>query len=168
MVNRRYLAVALGSFLAGILVGNSWLVVRAVWPNSNLSAGIPTRPNSKARPEYALDGYCPVTLVHESAWRPGDTAYLATYEGATFLFASDEHRLAFQQSPERFAPVARGNDVVELRDQGREVRGQRKHGVTSDGRIYLFASEENLNRFYDAPNKYRQERRDVAQASFED
>ena len=56
----------------------------------------------------ALDGYDPVAYhaMHDAVRGMADLA--VEHDGVRFLFASDEHRDAFRQEPERYAPAFGG------------------------------------------------------------
>ena len=60
----------------------------------------------------------------------------------------------FLATPDRFSPVLSGNDPVAYIDQGRLVDGDRTHGLTYNGVLYLFASEQNLEAFWASPQRY--------------
>jgi YHS domain-containing protein len=53
--------------------------------------------------------------------------------------------------------VISGNDPVLAMDGGQAVSGRREHGVFYENRIYLFADEASLQRFYQNPNRYAAE-----------
>ena len=52
----------------------------------------------------ALSGYDPVAFFTDGKPMHGDPSTSATYQGATYLFASKEHRRAFTENPEAYAP----------------------------------------------------------------
>lgn len=119
-------------------------------------------PASQA-PPVALDGFCPVTLVEivaqdptdRRAWKKGDPRFGAIHEGRTYLFASAEQQQKFLANPQAYAPVLGGYDPVHLVDRGVWVEGKRAYGlITPDQRIYLFADEDSLARFHQAPQRY--------------
>ncbi|MDY0166081.1 MAG: hypothetical protein RBS80_06030 [Thermoguttaceae bacterium] len=76
------------------------------------------------------------------------------HRGRTYLFADAEKAARFFQDPDRYAPVLSGQDVVLAVDEGRYVSGQREHGAFFGHRVYLFSSEETLQRFENHPNRY--------------
>ena len=108
-------------------------------------------------PTVALDGYCPVTLIEEARWAKGKPKWRAEYFERTYLLESRERRAAFLENPRKYAPVLSGMDVVEFAENGTKAPGKRSHGVFFKGRIFLFASEENVQTFYSAPSKYGDE-----------
>ena len=105
-------------------------------------------------PSLGLDGCCPVTLVHNRSWQTGNPRYNAVYEGRLYLFVGPNEKTVFESCPDRYAPISAGADVVRLSDEGCPVNGAREHGVTYNGRIYLFESESTLKTFYAAPDRY--------------
>ena len=52
----------------------------------------------------ALQGYDPVGYFTDNKPVKGSSEFTATYNGATYQFASAEHRAAFNQSPQKYAP----------------------------------------------------------------
>lgn len=52
----------------------------------------------------ALQGYDPVAYFTDSKPVPGKAAISASHEGATYYFASDEHRRLFVADPGKYAP----------------------------------------------------------------
>lgn len=103
---------------------------------------------------YSLDGCCPVTLVEKQAWKKGDPQWQAQYGSQTFLFFSVDERERFQATPERYVPIASGNDPVIAKESGQLVPGQRRFGVSYRNRICLFSSQESLQKFNKAPDLY--------------
>lgn len=107
-------------------------------------------------PQVGLEGYCPVTLVEEEKWARGDQRWGVIHRGRTYLFRSAEYQQRFIQQPDHYSPILSGIDPVALVDRGQVVLGRRAHGVVFDQHVYLFASEENLRKFWAAPENYAQ------------
>ena len=101
-----------------------------------------------------LDGYCPVSLISDGTWKKGDERFGIIHRGRLYLFASEGQKNIFWQDPDQYAPILSGNDVVTYADTGRAVQGSRKHGVFFRNQIYLFTSEESLQRFWSSPQRY--------------
>jgi protein disulfide-isomerase len=108
-------------------------------------------------PPLALDGYCTVRLKEAKNWVPGDRRFGAVHRGRTYLFTGPEEQQKFLAAPDFYAPVISGNDPVLAMDSGQAVPGKRTHGVFYDNRIFLFADETTLQRFYQNPNRYAAE-----------
>jgi protein disulfide-isomerase len=124
----------------------------AGWPR----AEVPGNSNAPAANPIGLDGFCPVTLQEQERWSKGDARWGAVHRGATYLFLSQEHQQRFLADPDRYSPVLSGWDPARYVDRGELVTGQRAHGMWFRGKIYLFADEQSLNRFYQAPEYYAQ------------
>lgn len=101
-----------------------------------------------------LDGYCPVALISNGKWTKGDPKFGIIHRGRLYLFASEAEKQTFWQDPDRFAPILSGNDPVEFAESGRIVQGSRKHGVFYRNQIFLFTSEDSLQRFWGSPKRY--------------
>lgn len=57
---------------------------------------------------YAIGGYDPVAYFEGGAAQKGAVAHAFSWHGATWLFASAEHRAKFSAAPERYAPAYGG------------------------------------------------------------
>ncbi|HMB71717.1 MAG TPA: YHS domain-containing (seleno)protein, partial [bacterium] len=66
------------------------------------SAGEPV--NTAGASGIALGGYDPVAFFTGGKPVHGSPSITAEHRGATYLFASEENRQLFQESPERYAP----------------------------------------------------------------
>lgn len=121
-------------------------------PNENRVASNPNQLQGNAAPapvnsQFAMDGFCPVTLVDQGKWQKGDPRWGAVHQGKTYLFASQQGQQQFLASPDRFAPILSGFDPVRYAETGQLVEGKREHGVFFGNRIFLFADEVALDRF---------------------
>ncbi len=52
----------------------------------------------------ALDGYDPVAFFTERKPLHGNPGITGTYQDATYLFANEKHRSAFEQNPGKYVP----------------------------------------------------------------
>jgi protein disulfide-isomerase len=122
---------------------------------ANVPQGNAASPSS-ANPPLALDGYCPVSLVEKHKWVPGDKRYGANHLGRVYLFAGPEEQSKFFANAnfDRYAPVASGVDVVMAAEEHKMVPGKREHGVFFKDRIFLFANEASVQKFYTNPFFY--------------
>ena len=102
----------------------------------------------------ALDGFCPVTLAVQERWQPGNPLYYAMYCGQIFRCINEEALETFAQNPAKYAPVAMGEDVVQMVNRQKKVIGQRKFGAWFQDRVYLFSSQESLEVFASRPGFY--------------
>jgi YHS domain-containing protein len=119
-------------------------------------------PDDTGPPWVGLDGYCPVSLVEKHIWIRGTEEFSASHDGLTYHLASEAARTKFLENSERFAPVMSGNDPVIWRDEKRLVPGRREHGVFYRERIYLFSTEESLDKFGRHPDRYAKPRGQAA------
>ena len=161
MSKRSIALLAIGFVCGGGILGAGMLAVSAIlrvqvvatWPVSPPPQDAFAR-SSAGGSSYALDGYCPVTLVQKQQWVLGNSQYREKWGTQVFLFAGSAEQRQFQQQPERYAPALSGNDVVLAKEGCETARGKREHGVFCRGRIYLFASEASLQRFAHNPGLY--------------
>ena len=119
-------------------------------------------------PPLAVDGYCCVTLIdahlHKSGkapWQLGNPQWGAIHNGRTYLFVGPDEQKKFLANPNAYAPAMDGNDPVAALDQSQTIAGNRRYGLTYQNRIYLFSSEDNLQRFVRNQSRYAA---DVVQA----
>ena len=103
----------------------------------------------------SLDGMCPVELVEQKNWVVGNRQWGAYHRGRLYIFAGESQQQRFLANPDYYSPVLSGYDPVIAFENQKFLLGQRKHGVFFKNRIYLFANEENLKRFYQAPDRFK-------------
>lgn len=122
-------------------------------------ADVPRQPPATAskNPPFALDRYCPVTLVDRRRWQRGNEQWGAIHRGRTYLFVSAEAQKAFLANPDRYSPVFAGNDPVIRVEYHQDVPGKREHGAFYNDHIYLFTSEDTFQRFDRDPARYTAE-----------
>ena len=125
-------------------------------------------PRPKTIPTLAMDGYCPVTLIDGSKWVKGDARFGLEHRGRTYLFHNEEAMRTFWANPDRFSPALSGSDPVALFDRGQHVAGKRQHGLVYKDQVYLFGSEQALNEFYQAPDRYAEQVRVATRAATAD
>ena len=125
-----------------------------VSPFAHQNAGTAGDPAAAVNPPLALEGFCPVDLCERQRWTSGDPRYGLVHRGRTYLFAGAEQRDRFNADPDRYAPILSGIDIVLAIERGQQLEGHRRHGVFYNGRVYLFSSEESLQRFAQRPDFY--------------
>lgn len=127
-------------------------------------AGNPAQPGASTpgrsaappqEPQFALDGYCPVALIEKEAWQKGDRRFGAVHLGRVYLFGSEANQKKFLADPNQYSPIFSGLDPVVFVTEGRQAEGDRRYGMTYRGTLYLFSSEENLQRFWNEPQRYQ-------------
>jgi YHS domain-containing protein/thiol-disulfide isomerase/thioredoxin len=123
--------------------------------------GAPQQQTPPAGPKFAMDGYCVVSLmeqihlpVNQQQWRKGDLRWGAVHRGQTYLFATQADQQKFLANPDHFTPVLSGFDPVLFVEQNQLVEGRREHGFTHEGRIYMFATEQNLQKFWSSRDMF--------------
>jgi YHS domain-containing protein len=114
--------------------------------DANHPAGNPPRPG--------LENYCPVTLVEQEQWVRGDPRWGVVHAGRVYLFAGPDQQQRFLQDFDHYAPVLSGHDPVLYVEQGMLHDGKRAHGIFYRGRVYLFADEQTLQRFWQQPERF--------------
>lgn len=107
-----------------------------------------------AQPKFAMDGYCPVTLMEGMKWQKGDPRWGAQHQGQIYLFSSQVEQQKFLANPNQYSPVMSGIDPVAYLSKGKTVPGDRRFGLTYRGTLYLFSSEESLQTFWNDPTRY--------------
>jgi protein disulfide-isomerase len=105
-------------------------------------------------PPIGMEGYCVVTLAEKGAWAKGDKHFGAIHRGRLYLFASTEAQKTFLADPDRFAPALSGYDPVVFRETEKLVDGKRAIGLTYNGQVYVFSSEESLRKFESSPKPF--------------
>lgn len=60
--------------------------------------------NVSGASNVAIDGYDPVAFFADARPVNGAPNITATYQGATYFFATDEHKRLFEQNPAKYAP----------------------------------------------------------------
>lgn len=114
----------------------------------------PAAAPSAGTPQLGLDGFCPVRLVETQKWTPGDRRWGVIHQGRVYLFAGPNEQARFYANPDAYAPVNSGNDVIVALETGQAAPGLRQHGVYYGNRIYLFSSEQSLQKFEREPDRY--------------
>lgn len=100
----------------------------------------PVPPINKTPDNLAIKGYDSVAYFTEGRPVLGLPAYEITWNGATWRFASEEHREMFRQSPEQYAPRYGGYCAYAV-SQGKTADIDPEAWSIVDNRLYL-----NLNK----------------------
>lgn len=107
-------------------------------------------------PIIGLEGFCPVQLIKNREWTPGQSGIMADYRDIRYRFASESDREEFLENPARYAPQDLGCDPVVLASDRRAMPGSIRYGAFFDERLYLFRSAENRAEFRKNPLQYSQ------------
>jgi protein disulfide-isomerase len=121
-------------------------------PTNTPSENLPTN--------VAMQGHCPVSLrlaidaaksgqPATPAWVQGSEEFSTQHRGRTYLFASAQARDSFLNSPDHFAPILSGCDLIEFSKSGKWIDGDCRFGFIEQksGRIFLFSSSLNCEEF---------------------
>lgn len=84
----------------------------------------------------AIEGYDTVAYFTDGKPRQGDPAFSHDWNGATWLFASAEHRDAFAADPERYAPQFGGYCAYAI-SKGHAIMAKPKVWSIVDDKLYL-------------------------------
>jgi YHS domain-containing protein len=85
----------------------------------------------------AIGGYDPVSYHRVGAVTPGDAKYSSEWNGARWLFATDEDRALFESNPERYAPQF-GGFCSFAASKGFTAKTDPAVWRIEGGRLYLF------------------------------
>lgn len=98
--------------------------------------------------DLALGGYDAVAYFTIGEPTEGSEAYMSAYQGAVFLFASEENLDLFRADPEKYAPQY-GGYCAWAAARGKTAAGKPQHWAIVDGRLYLNYSRR-VQRKWDA------------------
>ena len=84
----------------------------------------------------ALSGYDPVAYFTDAKPVEGSSNFTYDYQGATWLFASAEHRDLFIADPAKYAPQYGGYCAWAVA-QGKSASGDPQFWMIVDGKLYL-------------------------------
>jgi len=105
----------------------------------------------------ALEGYCPVSLADEKRWQMGSPELAVRHRNRVYHLSSPSAKEKFLATPDRFAPICSGMDIVVYLEEGRLVEGKRELGCRYQDRVYLFSSQESKQKFLDAKKELSKE-----------
>jgi YHS domain-containing protein len=95
-----------------------------------------------------VSGYDPVAFFTDAKPVKGNPAISATHQGATYHFATEEHRKLFQRSPERYLPQYGGYCAYGA-SRGALAPVQISTWQVRDGKLYL-NKDPNVRERFDA------------------
>lgn len=104
--------------------------------------------------QLGLEGYCPVSVVTQESWIPGNPQITCSHRGRTYRFAGEAEKRAFEANPDWYAPAFSGDDAVLASRQGLVVAGKRAYSAAYKSRLYLFTSPDTRNAFVSNPETY--------------
>lgn len=92
--------------------------------------------------DIAIDAYDPVAYFTDGQAVKGSNEFAYTWLGATWYFASAEHRALFVADPVKYAPQYGGYCAVEMIN-GRTAGANPENWRIVDGKLYLYGGPEN-------------------------
>jgi len=84
----------------------------------------------------AIQGHDPVAYFTDNMAVPGDTGITASHDGATYHFASEEHKTAFEADPARYTPQY-GGYCAYAAAQGAKAPVEPEQFTIVDDKLYL-------------------------------
>ena len=94
----------------------------------------------------AVNGYDPVAFFTDSKPVHGSPSISAEYKGATYLFATDEHKKLFTATPEKYLPQYGGFCAYGV-GRGKLVEVDINTWQVRDGKLYLNLNPDVLKKF---------------------
>ena len=91
----------------------------------------------------ALDGFDPVAYFWDGEPIKGTMEFWSVYDGAVYLFRSEDHRAAFAADPNRFAPQFAGFCAGGMA-QGTKIKADPQAWVIADGKLFVFYAAEGV------------------------
>lgn len=92
----------------------------------------------------ALEGYDPVAYFTDSKPVEGSKKIQSTYKGATYYFASDEHKKMFDENPTKYEPQFGGFCAYAV-SQNRTADIGPEYWSIIDGKLYLQHNQKAVN-----------------------
>ena len=89
----------------------------------------------------AISGYDPVAYFTQAKPVAGDARFTATYQGATWRFASAANRDAFVKNPQAYAPQFGGYCALAV-SEGATAKTEPENWKIVDGKLYLNYSDK--------------------------
>ncbi len=124
----------------------SWLsgaALSVAIANSALAAGVEINASSTG---LAMQGYDPVAYFTEGEATKGNWKILATHDDATYRFASEENKAAFEANPTAYLP-AYGGYCAFGAAMGFKFDGDPNYWKIVDDKLYLNLSQDIQKRW---------------------
>ena len=129
-----------------------------------------TSPDSLAEPEFAVQGFCVVTVIDEDRWVEGKPEHGVIHLGKLYLFDTAEKMQAFLKDPVPYTPILNELDVVRFFEERKIVKGKREFGLKDPvhNRMFFFADEAAMNHFLNQYERYTDAAIDVMKRAIQD
>lgn len=129
----------------------------SVAPQQKFDLAENMRKLSEAVEKKGLKGFCPVALRLRRQLIEVKPQFHAAYQGKKYHLSSIDAKSIFESNPFLFAPAHDGLDGVALLDDEKPVDGSLDHAAWYQGRLFLFSSRDNLQKFHAEPDDYLDE-----------
>ncbi|OBY28785.1 YHS domain-containing (seleno)protein [Leisingera sp. JC1] len=121
----------------------SGVALSVAMATSALAAGVEINASSTG---LAMQGYDPVAYFTDGAPTKGSYKITSIYNDATYRFASEEHKAAFEKNPEAYVP-AYGGYCAFGTAMGFKFDGDPNHWKIVDNTLYLNLSQDIQERW---------------------
>lgn len=135
-------AIAFAALAAGCSAGS----------RQEITSGHGQIPSAEPESAAAYDGYDMAAYFALGKAVRGTPQLSLLWNGATYLFSSEEHRASFAANPEKYLPGLEAHCPVSL-SEGKEVDGDPGAWRIFRDRLYFFINEDAARRFDGAPEK---------------
>ena len=102
--------------------------------------------NVSGASKAAVDGFDPVAFFTDSKPVNGSPFITSTYEGATYYFASEEHKKLFEGNPDKYVPQYGGFCAFGV-GEGALFPVDIRTWQVRDGKLYLNLNPDVLKKF---------------------
>jgi YHS domain-containing protein len=99
----------------------------------------------------ALSGYDPVSYFTVGHPERGSRRFTHAFDGANYLFVSEEHRRLFAADPVRYAPQFNGYCAISM-SQGIKNEADPGAWAIRNGKLFVFGSKEGVPQFNGNPD----------------
>jgi YHS domain-containing protein len=113
---------------------------------------------AEAPEKLGFKGFCPVMLRQHRTLANVKPQFNSLYQGKKYRFSSADTKAQFEKSPQLFVPAHDGLDGVAVIEHDKSLEGSLDFAAWYRGRLYLFASRENLELFNASPDDYVDEK----------
>lgn len=103
-----------------------------------------------AAQDWALGGFDAVAYARAGHPVPGRSDIVTMWKGKLWHFASEDNRARFEADPRAYAPGFNGLCPVSL-SEGRREKGDPRHFIILDRKLYLLRSESAERQMRAAP-----------------
>ncbi|MEZ6045512.1 MAG: thioredoxin fold domain-containing protein [Planctomycetaceae bacterium] len=117
-------------------------------------AELPQNQIQQVNSVWAFEQICLVELVENANLTQGNPAFFTFYRDRQLCFATEAHKQAFEQNPEKYWPALNGVCPIQLANNKQMVPGSPQLGAIYRGQLWFFSSAEARMQFAQSPQKY--------------